>query len=285
MVQVLVDTTTRYVAAYGVFPSGVAPSGMTIMTVAPADESLLTAPGQKQMSVGGVLSVVAIGAVTPPVSPGFTNPMTTLGDLIIGSTGGAPSRMPKGGNSAVFGIDSGGSMGYIPMGAVGFPNPMTTVDDIIRASAAGAPIRQAKGPANSFWGVNASNILNYYQLASTAENQAGGGATTTSGTPVAISAAPSFVGTGRYVDVHCFCRGRNNVAAYYTQVYLFMNGSTLAEVGTFVSSTPNDYWTMFRTFRVLATAGTSYQFQLYGNVSGGTGIFEVLGIKLNEIMS
>jgi hypothetical protein len=44
----------------------------------------------------------------------FGNPMTTAGDIIAGSTGGAPIRVMKGGINTVWGVNASGVVGYKP---------------------------------------------------------------------------------------------------------------------------------------------------------------------------
>ncbi len=43
---------------------------------------------------------------------GMTNPMTTAGDIIYGGVDGAATRMAKGANNSIFGVNSAGTLGY-----------------------------------------------------------------------------------------------------------------------------------------------------------------------------
>lgn len=43
---------------------------------------------------------------------GMTNPMTTAGDVIVGGASGTPTRVAKGGNNTVLGVDGSGTLGY-----------------------------------------------------------------------------------------------------------------------------------------------------------------------------
>lgn len=43
---------------------------------------------------------------------GMTNPMTTAGDIIYGGADGAATRMAKGANNSIFGVNSAGILGY-----------------------------------------------------------------------------------------------------------------------------------------------------------------------------
>ncbi len=45
-------------------------------------------------------------------SGSFVNPMTTTGDIIVGSPGSTPARIPKGASPSLFGVDGAGNMGY-----------------------------------------------------------------------------------------------------------------------------------------------------------------------------
>lgn len=62
---------------------------------------------------------------------GLSNPMTTAGDLIIGGTGGAPTRVAKGGNNTIFAVNNAGNLGY-QTDFCGYGNAiaLTNVDDI-----------------------------------------------------------------------------------------------------------------------------------------------------------
>ncbi len=51
---------------------------------------------------------------TAPTSGGMTNPMTTADDIIVGGAGGAPTRLAKGANNTVFGVDGTGVLRYKP---------------------------------------------------------------------------------------------------------------------------------------------------------------------------
>lgn len=48
-----------------------------------------------------------------PIDPGFANPMTTAGDIIVGGAAGVPTRLIASGlNSKVLGLDNTGALGY-----------------------------------------------------------------------------------------------------------------------------------------------------------------------------
>ena len=51
-------------------------------------------------------------AVESEVSAKMGNPMTAANDLIVGGTSGAPTRLAKGANGSLLGIDGSGAVGY-----------------------------------------------------------------------------------------------------------------------------------------------------------------------------
>lgn len=75
----------------------------------------------------------------------LANPMTTAGDIIIGGTAGAATRLGIGTDTQVLTLASG-----VPTwanSASGFANPMTTAADMIVGGVSGAGARLAKGTA------------------------------------------------------------------------------------------------------------------------------------------
>lgn len=45
-------------------------------------------------------------------SAGMQNPMTAANDIIVGGTSGAPSRLSKGSNGSLLGVNSSGNLAY-----------------------------------------------------------------------------------------------------------------------------------------------------------------------------
>jgi hypothetical protein len=89
---------------------------------------------------------VTIVTVAGGESGGMTNPMTDLGDIIVGEDDtGSPGKLSMGSANQVLTVasDLGGLSWKTP-----FQNPMTTSGDIITTSA-GAPARIGLGPTNS----------------------------------------------------------------------------------------------------------------------------------------
>jgi hypothetical protein len=82
--------------------------------------------------------------VRPPTSTGgFSNPMTTAGDLIVGDTGGTPARLAKGADSQVLTVDPTTHLlvWTTPASGAGFASPSIALDSSAAAGAAGTVIR------------------------------------------------------------------------------------------------------------------------------------------------
>ena len=72
----------------------------------------------------------------------MSNPMTAAGDLIIGGTSGAATRLAKGSSGQVLKATSSG-IGWA--NESGMTNPMSAQGDIIVGGSCGTPTRLAKG--------------------------------------------------------------------------------------------------------------------------------------------
>lgn len=59
------------------------------------------------------LTSLQINGVNYSIESGMSNPMTTANDIIIGGVDGVPTRLAKGSNGQVVGIDSNGNVAYI----------------------------------------------------------------------------------------------------------------------------------------------------------------------------
>lgn len=92
-------------------------------------------------------SSTALNWITPPTDVGFTNPMTTTGDLIKGGTSGTAERLGIGTAGQVLASDGTTPTWTTLPADVGFANPMTSVGDLILGSTAGAASRLAIGPS------------------------------------------------------------------------------------------------------------------------------------------
>ena len=78
---------------------------------------------------------------------GFANPMTAVGDLIVGGTSGAPTRLAKGYQGQVLKV---GSSGLEWSADTGFDNPMEEQGDLILGSYDGVASRLPIGTVNQF---------------------------------------------------------------------------------------------------------------------------------------
>lgn len=56
----------------------------------------------------------------------YNPPMIAAGDLVVGGASGAPTRMPQGANSRVFGVDASGVLGYRQLLAGDVPSGLIT---------------------------------------------------------------------------------------------------------------------------------------------------------------
>ncbi len=99
--------------------------------------SSLGSSGQVLTSLGGAADPAWMTPSGGSTSS-FTNPMTTAGDIIYGTTGGAPLRLGAGSTGQVLTMASG-----LPSWAAA--TPMTTAGDMIYGTSAGAPLRLAIG--------------------------------------------------------------------------------------------------------------------------------------------
>jgi hypothetical protein len=100
--------------------------------------------------------------------PFMANPMTAAGDVIIGGTSGAATRLAKGNDGEVLKLASGA-----PTWAAdaGMTNPMTTAGDLILGGASGAAGRLAIGAnatvltsngTTASWAATAATVINDY---------------------------------------------------------------------------------------------------------------------------
>jgi|GEM_PF-4696838 len=90
------------------------------------------------LTIGDGLQIV--GTTLSSTAEAFENPMTTLGDLIVGGASGALGRLGVGSNGQVLSVVSGA-----PAWAAAFSNPMTTAGDLIVGGTSGAPGRLGIG--------------------------------------------------------------------------------------------------------------------------------------------
>lgn len=84
------------------------------------DSSTVTIVAGSNVSIVGDSSANTITINSSGSSGGMVNPMTTAGDIIIGGTNGAPTRLGKGSNNTFLSINSGGALEWTsaPQGTV-----------------------------------------------------------------------------------------------------------------------------------------------------------------------
>lgn len=78
------------------------------------------------------------------LDPGWTNPLTTSGDLLMATTGGAASRLAAGANGLVLTMVAGLPK-WAELSVSGMTNPMTDTGDTVYAETGGVPARLAGG--------------------------------------------------------------------------------------------------------------------------------------------
>ena len=95
-------------------------------------------PGQVLAVIGGVPRWSTLPA-------SFSNPMTTLGDLIVALAGGTPQRLGIGVNTQVLTVVGGVPAWANPTGGGSGSLPITTAGDLVAGDVAGLPVRFAVG--------------------------------------------------------------------------------------------------------------------------------------------
>ncbi len=116
----------------------------------------LTATGQEIDFFSG-FTISQVGSKIRVVNTAFTNPMTTLDDIVIGAASGVAARLAKGTDTYVLTIDP--STHHVIWAIPAFVNPMTTAGDIVLGTTAGAPLRLAKGSDLTVLTMSASTHL------------------------------------------------------------------------------------------------------------------------------
>lgn len=82
----------------------------------------------------------------------LTNPMTTVGDIIIATTGGTPIRLAPGAGNSVLTMVSGSPAWATPV--TGFANPMTTKGDMIYSNPGSTAVRLPIGSTGQLLGIS-----------------------------------------------------------------------------------------------------------------------------------
>lgn len=99
----------------------------------------------------GTASMRTLGAGATQAAAGnhahagmIVNPMTAVGDVIVGAASGTPARLARGADTQVLTLVSGTPAWQTPASG-GMTNPMTAAEDVIKGGASGAPTRVAVG--------------------------------------------------------------------------------------------------------------------------------------------
>lgn len=87
------------------------PEGVALQSEIPEIEA------NNQETTTATLTKLSIDGVNYAIESGMSNPMTTSGDIIVGSTNGTPTRIAKGTTGQVLGIDNNGDVAYINQSA------------------------------------------------------------------------------------------------------------------------------------------------------------------------
>lgn len=164
-----ITTATDYREFTG---SGVAGSGMSNPMTTAGDliyggtpSGGIAPPTRLAATTNGYVLTLASGIPTWAAAPGgFSNPMTTAGDLILGGMAGAAGRLGIGGDGQVLTV-SAGVVGWAAS-ASGFANPMTTIGDLIVGGTSGTAGRLAAGTATYVLTSNGAGVAPTWQAPS-----------------------------------------------------------------------------------------------------------------------
>jgi hypothetical protein len=94
----------------------------------------------------------------------MVNPMTAVNDLLIGGTGGIPTRLAAGANQQVLAVN-GSSLAWMTVSSVvlgtAMSNPMTALNDLIVGGSAGVPARLGIGSNGQFLGISSGGNITW----------------------------------------------------------------------------------------------------------------------------
>lgn len=118
---------------------------------------------------------------------GTSNPMTAVGDMLVGGTAGVPARLASSTTGYVLTSNGIGVSPTWQVSASGFTNPMTTVGDLIVGGTLGAAGRLAAGTATYVLTSNGAGVAPTWQAAA-----GGGGAVAGSDKQIQYNNAGAF---------------------------------------------------------------------------------------------
>lgn len=187
----------------------------------------------------------------------FTNPMTTAGDLILGGSSGAPSRLGIGTSGQVL-TSNGTTASWQTPSASGMSNPMTTAGDIIYGASSGTPTRLAKGTAGQVLTMNSGATAPEWQSISIpnvvqdlTSNTAGtldwGAWTNLKSNHYATISSPTMTGldsTYEFVsiklsisNINQFVKLNKNTTNKYSGLFFIEESSSLYEISVYYNGT------------------------------------------------
>jgi hypothetical protein len=96
---------------------------------------------------------------------GAANPMTAIGDMIVGGASGIPTSLAAGTVNYVLTSNGAGVAPSWKVSSSGFTNPMTTIGDLIVGGTSGAAGRLAAGTATYVLTSNGAGVAPTWQVA------------------------------------------------------------------------------------------------------------------------
>ena len=129
----------------GAYTLQIETSGGTAVTITQGQAEVIYGDGANLIAASG-------GA-----GGGMSNPMTTINDLIVGASSGAPTRLASGAAGQVLTSTAGGLAWQNNPAA--FTNPMTTVGDLILGGAGGSAGRLGAGASGQVLTINSTTGL------------------------------------------------------------------------------------------------------------------------------
>lgn len=121
-------------------------------------------PGKLSAGTAGQVLTVNAASSDEPLGwkTPFTNPITTIGDLIAGGTAGATTRLAAGTSGQMLAVTSTGALAW----TTPFVSPMTAAGDLIVGAASGVASRLAAGSVGQVLSVTSTGTLGWINSSS-----------------------------------------------------------------------------------------------------------------------